>query len=42
MTGPAGAVTGGRAVNPNSSVCVNPKDPSSAGKMVNVMVRRFR
>ena len=29
---------GGRPVNPISSVCVNPKDPLSAGKMVNVMV----
>jgi hypothetical protein len=29
---------GVRPVNPISSVCVNPKDPLSAGKMVNVMV----
>jgi hypothetical protein len=29
---------GGQPVNPISSVCVNPKDPLSAGKMVNVMV----
>lgn len=29
---------GGRPVNPVSSVCVNRKDPLSAGKMVNVMV----
>jgi hypothetical protein len=32
MTGPA--------VNPVSSVCVNPTDPASAGKIVDVMVRR--
>ena len=38
VTGP----DGGRPVNLISSVCVNPKDPLSAGKMVNVMVRRFR
>ena len=38
VTGPGG----GRPVNLISSVCVNPKDPLSAGKMVNVMVRRFR
>ena len=30
------------AVNPISSVCVNPMDPASAGKIVNVMVRQFR
>lgn len=34
MTGP----DDGRPVNLISSVCVNPKDPLSAGKMVNVMV----
>ena len=34
MTGPA--------VNPVSSVRVNPMDSASSGKMVNVMVRRFR
>lgn len=34
MTGP----DGGRPVNLISSVFVNPKDPLSAGKMVNVMV----
>jgi len=38
----AGAVTGERPVNPDSSVCVKPKDPWSASTMVNVMVRRFR
>jgi hypothetical protein len=34
VTGPGG----GRPVNLISSVCVNPKDPLSTGKMVNVMV----
>ncbi len=34
MTGPGG----GRPVNLISSVRVNPKDPLSTGKMVNVMV----
>ena len=29
-------------VNPVPSTCVNPKEPGSAGKIVNVMVRRFR
>src|SRR6185437_7982344 len=38
VTGPGG----GRPVNLISSVCVSPKDPLNAGKMVNVMVRRFR
>ena len=33
---------GGPPVNLISSVCVNPMDPQSAGKMVSVMVRRFR
>ena len=33
---------GGPPVNLISSVCVNPMNPQSAGKMVNVMVRRFR
>jgi hypothetical protein len=42
MTNLAAAAARGAAANPDSSVCVNPMEPWSAGKIVNVMVRRFR